>query len=73
VLVIGEKTIDGKVRFQQSSLKLNLAAEQLDALRQDGIPYRLGLRPAQDVLTLRIIVRDAGNGKIGSVDVPVTR
>lgn len=72
-LVIGEKTVDGKIRFEQSSLKLNLSPAQLAAFKKDGIPYRGALHPGPDTMTVRILTRDPATGKMGSVDVPVSR
>ena len=72
-VVIGDKATDGKIRFQQASLKLNLKPEQIASLGETGLPYRTPFQPGPDTMTIRVLVRDAATGNMGTVDLPVVR
>lgn len=72
-IYIGEKTADGKVRFQASRLNAKFLPQQLEAARTKGLPFRRQWQPGADTISIRILVRDTTTGRMGSVDIPQTR
>lgn len=68
-VVVGEKTTDGKVRFQQETIRLNFTAQQAEVAREKGIPYRKQWKPGADTAVVRVLVRDKATGRLGTLDV----
>ena len=68
---IGEKTADGKVRFQQSRINARLLPPQMEVARSRGLPFRHQWKPGADTLGIRVLVRDAGTGRFGTLDIPM--
>jgi len=69
-IYIGEKTSEGKVRFQQSRINARLLPEQMNAARAKGLPFRHQWKPGPDTLALRVLVRDSATNRLGTIDVP---
>ena len=72
-VVIGEKTSGGDMRFQESRIHAALLPAQMEAARQHGLPFRREWKPAQDTVSLRVLVRDPATGRLGTVDIPMSR
>jgi VWFA-related protein len=66
---IGEKTADGKVRFQQSRINARLLPPQMEAARTRGLPFRHQWKPGADTLGIRVLVRDTATGRFGTLDI----
>jgi VWFA-related protein len=56
----------------QDSIDLNMLSETYKRFVVSGVPLNKTLTLSQRAATLRIVVRDAGSGMIGSLTVPVT-
>lgn len=71
-IYIGEKTADGKVRFQESRIKARFLPQQMEAARAQGLPFRRQWKPGADTLTIRVLVRDTATGRLGTIDIPMS-
>jgi len=69
-VIIGEKTADGKVRFQEETIRLNFTEQQAAVARERGIPYRKKWKPGVETKIVRVLVRDKATGRYGTLDVP---
>jgi hypothetical protein len=56
----------------QDTIDLNMLSETYKRFLVNGVPLNKTLNLSQRAATLRIVVRDAGSGMIGSLTVPVT-
>jgi VWFA-related protein len=73
-LVFLQRAADGKVLDGTSkTLFLNLKGETYRKLRQDGLVLERSEKLAPGAVELRIVVRDAPSGSMGSVSVPLSR
>ncbi len=55
------------------TIDLNRAEDKYKQLLQDGFTFSKTLVLAKDAVEVRLILRDAGNGAIGSVIIPLSR
>jgi len=46
-VILGELTRDGKVRFQQTTLRMNFSVEQIAVAKAKGIPFTKTWRPVR--------------------------
>ncbi len=70
--LFSQRTFDGQIVSSSSkSLVMNLAPETHDQLERDGITFTRTLDVSTTSDLLRIIVRDARSGSIGTVSVPL--
>ena len=51
---------------------LNFTDDQRTRLLRDGLTRRFTMKKPQGATTLRVLVRDEGSGKMGTVTIPVT-
>ncbi len=70
-IYIGERTPNGQVRFLQSQIRARLQPPQMEAARSRGLPFRRLWKPGADTVKIRILVRDAVTGRIGTIDIPM--
>jgi VWFA-related protein len=70
-IFIGEKASDGSVRYQQSRINARLLPPQMETARARGLPFRRLWKPGDDTVKVRILVRDEGTGRIGTIDIPM--
>ena len=68
---IVDRTADGQMRPQFLTLAPSVPAAEWEDLRARGISLRRQWKPAPDVTTIRVVVRDTRTGQYGSVDVPL--
>lgn len=68
---IGEKTSEGEIKFQQSKINARLLPPQMEVARSRGIPYHHVWRPDAGTVNLRVLVRDTGTGRTGTIDIPL--
>ncbi len=68
-VIVGEKTVDGNVRFLRDSIRLNFTAQQAVVAMERGIPFRKQWKPGADTAVVRVLVRDKATGRFGTVDV----
>ncbi len=61
---------DGKMKGQQLALPLNLDSAAYQTLLRKGLIVRKSLTREKDAFALRIVVRDANTGNIGTLDAP---
>jgi hypothetical protein len=62
--------IDGPPNTQ-NTIELNMRADTYRKFTTDGLPLQRTLAPSPRAEALRIVVRDAGSGMIGSLTVPL--
>jgi VWFA-related protein len=67
------KTLEGKSVGQPmgQTVDVHLTPERLSAIRQKGVAYNGALDLAPGEYTVRLVVRDNGSGRVGSVDAPL--
>jgi VWFA-related protein len=66
---IGEKTADGKVRFQSANVNARFLPPQMETARSQGLPYRRQWKPGVDTKGIRVLVRDPATGRLGTLDI----
>jgi hypothetical protein len=69
---VGEKTGDGKVRFQQSQINARLLPEEMETARAQGLPFRHRWKPGTDCVSIRVLVRDPATGRTGTLDIAMS-
>ncbi|MBI4893806.1 MAG: VWA domain-containing protein [Acidobacteria bacterium] len=67
-ILLYQGSLDGKLRGQQISLPLKLDANSYKSVLQKGLILRKTLTREKDARYLRIVVRDASSGNIGTLD-----
>jgi VWFA-related protein len=72
-IYITENTADGQVRFQHSRINARFLPPQMDAARAQGLPFRRQWKPGADTRTIRVLVRDAATGRLGTIDIPMSQ
>jgi VWFA-related protein len=70
-IYIAENTADGQVRFQHSRINAKFLPPQLETARIRGLPFRRQWKPGADTRTIRVLVRDANTGRLGTIDIPM--
>jgi hypothetical protein len=70
---IAEKAVAGEVRFQHSRINARFLPAQMEVAREKGLPFRRQWNPGPDTGTIRVLVRDAATGRLGTVDIPLTQ
>ena len=70
---VAEKTAEGQVRFQQSRINAKLLPPQMETARSQGLPFRRQWKPGADTLNIRVLVRDTATGRLGTIDMPMSR
>jgi hypothetical protein len=53
------------------TVDVHLTPDRLAAIRQKGVAYNGALDLAPGEYTVRLVVRDNGSGRVGSVDAPL--
>jgi hypothetical protein len=43
----------------------------LETARIRGLPFRRQWKPGADTRTIRVLVRDANTGRLGTIDIPM--
>ncbi len=69
---VAEKAADGQVRFQQSRINARLLPQQMETARAQGLPFRRPWKPGADTVSIRVLVRDAVTGRLGTLDIPTS-
>jgi len=67
---VAENAADGQVRFEHSRINARFLPPQLEAARAQGLPFRRQWKPGADTRSIRVLVRDAATGRLGTVDLP---
>ena len=62
-----------EVAKHSQTINLNPTQDDYKQLLQNGLSFSETLSLSDDVTHVRLVVRDAGNGAIGSVNIPLTR
>jgi hypothetical protein len=69
-IYVVENAADGQVRFEHSKINARFLPPQMEAARAQGLPFRRQWKPGADTRTIRVLVRDAATGRLGTVDMP---
>jgi VWFA-related protein len=68
-IYVAENAADGQVRFQHSTIHARFQPQQLETARAQGLPFRRQWKPGADTRMIRVLVRDANTGRLGTLDI----
>lgn len=68
-IYLAENAADGQVRFQHSRINARFQPQQMEVARTQGLPFRRQWKPGADTRAIRVLVRDAATGRVGTLDI----
>lgn len=72
-IVFGDRTADGKASLHRESGSVRFNEKHWETVRERGISHRRQWKPASDVVSVRVLVRDTSTGRYGTLDIPMRR
>jgi VWFA-related protein len=72
-VIFAERAPNGGTRLTTDAPTVKIPVPNWESVQREGLRYEHRWKPAQDAVTLRVVVRDMISGQYGTLDVPLKK